>query len=517
MAIDPLTASLLTSGNGGGGFNALALDPAIMQAQPEIQLAQQMEQQGLSTAPAYPGAAIARALQGAIGAGLQKSALSDLAKAYAGSSDAMAQIFPQGTPIGDALRNPNPMVRMIALQQAPKALLLNSGRFSQSPGEESHALGNVAPTSISGQPQSPEGKLATDIARVPAAAAPALGSALTKAGAQEETGVQFPPSGIPRTATPTNSVQQPTPQQMGAAKAELGQKLAQVAQSGVTSPVHAGTDDSMAARVAAAKGAQEEAKETGAANVEYGSFRQPQGSTSGPGISEPIQTDHGTQIPPLNAQATVPSDPGVIKEKLPAWQKTITDWTTSLAPSQLAQQRLTTIANAFKSIQTGTFTTQKAQLAAALKSVGLDASGILGDPAQAQLALHENYAETMSQLKAATSRFTQQEFRITSENKEHPNIQPAANLQMLAEDMGSLKQAQDVANDWNVASKNGWKDPQSFETEYLKANKLSDYVAREKQAIGPLKGMTNTATNPVASVHSPAEIQAEMRRRGLIP
>ena len=475
MAIDALTAQLLTGAGNGGG--ALALDPAVMQAQPEIQLAQQMEQQGMSGAPAYPGAAIARALQGAIGAGLQKSAVSDLAKAYSGSADSMGQIFPQGTPIGDALRNPNPMVRMIALQQAPKAMLLNSQGYELNPGQTRYT-GNV-PVAQSNQPQSPEGKLASDIGRVSPTAAPALGSALTKAASQPETGVQFPPSGLPQRPPVTGTNASPsatvTPPQT--------QKL-----TGATNPTATGLDDSMAARVAAAKGQQTQAQDTAAANVEYGSFRGPQGPTTGPGISEPMPTPHGTQIPPVNAQATIPTDPGVIKEKLPAWQKTITDWTGSSAPAQLAQQRLTTIANAFKSIETGTFTTQKADIAAALKGVGLDASNILGDPAQAQLALHENYAETMTQLKAATSRFTQQEFKITSENKQHPNIQPTANLQMLSEDMGTLQQQQDVVNDWSTANKNGWKDPQSYETEYLKGKSVAALCAAIQRTDWPSQG-----------------------------
>ena len=281
----------------------------------------------------------------------------------------------------------------------------------------------------------------------------------------------------------------------------------------------------MPAQVAAAQGAQEQAKAAGEANVEYESFRggAPQGS--GPGITEPLPTNHGTVIPPVNAQATVPSDPGVLKEKIPSWQKTTEGFAQSIAPSQLAQQRLTTIANAFKSFETGTFSTDKAAIVAGLKGVGIDISGIANDPAAVQLALHENYAETMTQLKAATSRFTQQEFKITSENKQHPNLQPAANLQMLSEDMGTLQQQMDVANDWNAANRAGWKDPQSYETEYLKANPLPKYVAQFRQQIGPLKGMTSTQTPaqppaanaaPAQSPYTRAQIEQEMKRRGLL-
>jgi hypothetical protein len=537
MPISPLAAAYMTGQGGGNDMSMMGVvDPALIAAQPELQLAQGMEQQGISTAPAYPGAAIARALQGAIGAGLQKSTLSDLAKAYSGVPDEVANVLDKaqpGNPASALLHDPNPMVRMLGWQMAQKTIPIQAELQKTGPGQ----VVTSGPSTVTAnqQPQSDEGKRFRDAQTLAVQgeqpAANAITSVVSNAGRNRETGVAAPPVplNIPHGGSPINPAAVPPPQgtpqasqpsdaQMAAAKTQLASNLTNVANSGVTNPTPTAVGDPMAAQVAAAKGAQTKAEETSKADVEYGSFRQPPVTGSGPGISEPLPTNHGTVIPPVNAQATIPSDPGVIKEKLPSWQKTTADWTNSIAPAQLAQQRLTTIANAFKAIETGTFTTQKADIAAALKGVGLDASNILGDPAQAQLALHENYAETMTQLKAATSRFTQQEFKITSENKQHPNIQPAANLQMLSEDMGALQQQQDVVNDWSAANKAGWKDPQSYEAEYLKANPLPRYVQQFKQQIGPLKGMTNTNTTGASppSPHTPEEIQAEMRRRGLI-
>ena len=194
----------------------------------------------------------------------------------------------------------------------------------------------------------------------------------------------------------------------------------------------------------------------------------------------------------------IPREPKALDQKLPAWQKTQEEWQKSLQPAYQAEQRLQTIANAFKSIETGAFTTDRADWATKFKALGMTnlADRIMKNPEQAQLALHENYAETMQQLKAATSRFTQQEFKITAENKEHPNLQPAANLQMLAEDIGMLRQSRDLPGDFRIAQQHGWRDPQSFETEWLKANKLSDYVGRARDEIGPLKGMKQPSGQP---------------------
>jgi hypothetical protein len=134
--------------------------------------------------------------------------------------------------------------------------------------------------------------------------------------------------------------------------------------------------------------------------------------------------------------------------------------------------------------------------------------------------MHENTTETLNQLKQFNPRFAQMEFRITRENKEHPNLLPGANLQMLAEDLGQLRQAKDIPNTWAQATKNGWKDPQSYETEFLKQNPLADYVKRERERIGPLKGMEGKGSAPAAakSPLTPQQIiEAEVRKRGLIP
>lgn len=230
MPVSPLAAAMLTGGGMGGGESALLMDPALLQAQPELQLGQGMMQQGLSTAPAYPLQALARVVQAGLGANLYKGGLTDLARAYGGSSESLEQIFPPDSPLGAALRSPNPMVRMIALQQAPKALLLNSERYSLEPGQESHAAGSAAPTAVSGAPQSPQGKLVSDAQRAAASgnapAAQAIGSAITKETSTPE-GVQYPPTNvIPRGtqglgATPGVAVPppetQPTAQNMPAA------------------------------------------------------------------------------------------------------------------------------------------------------------------------------------------------------------------------------------------------------------------------------------------------------------
>jgi hypothetical protein len=276
--------------------------------------------------------------------------------------------------------------------------------------------------------------------------------------------------------------------------------------------------------IIAAKAKQTAADEAAKAGVEYGDLLKPQTVGQGPGQTEPLTTTRGITIQALADQAPIPANPAQLKTKIPEWQKTASEWTSALKSGQMAEQRLNTIAGAFQAIQTGSFTTNKADWQAKLNAVGIHfADNVLSDPTKVQLGLHENYAETMEQLKANTPRFTQQEFKITSENKQHPNLQPGANLQMIAEDLAPIRQTRDLATDWTAAQRQGWRDPQSFESAWLRQNKLSDYVKRAKDEIGPLKGMPgNPATGgaptaPATTVHSPSAVEAEMKRRGLLP
>lgn len=215
MPIDPLTAQLLVGG-GEGNAAMFGLDPNVAAAMPEIQLAQGMEQQGISTAPAYPGQALARALQGGVGALLQKGAITDLGRAYSNSLPALQHIFPQGTPIGDALASGNPIAIQMALQAAPTAMKINSQGYNLEPGG-THFVG-ANPVAASGAPQSPEGKLVSDaevLARRNPAAADALTSAVSKAGQIGETGVAAPPIPLraPPNVTPSAAVPPPEPHQ----------------------------------------------------------------------------------------------------------------------------------------------------------------------------------------------------------------------------------------------------------------------------------------------------------------
>lgn len=520
----PLLAALI-----GGDTNASALgvDPAAASAMNNLQLAQAMQQGAMSTSAAYPAQAIARLGQALAGNYIQGNATSQLANLYAHTAESAASTLPEGHPLLKALNSPDPVIRMQGLQAYQSALKLLSQPENVAPGHQVFFPGSGNPVSQNTRARTELGMTKEDMDAAEAAAGrgaqparvPLNPPRLGYQGGMGDNGEEIIGAGPaqPRQVqTTTYRSLQPAIDLKAreAAATEAAKNPALVQRAGQTAAAEnpaliarAGAEEAAknpalvqrAGQTAAAEnpalieraGGTETAKNT----ANYGPLLTPSPAPApGPGGTEPLPTQHGTKIPPLTDQAPIPTNPEELKQRLPAWQKTSQDWNTSLQPSYQAEQRLNTIANAFKQIQTGAFTTNKAQFATWLKSAGLDsvADKVMqgADPSQVQLALHENYAETMQQLKAATSRFTQQEFKITAENKEHPNLQPEANLQMLAEDIGALRQARDLPRDFVIAQQHGWKDPQSYEQAWLRQNPLSGYVDTAKKEIGPLKGMT---------------------------
>src|ERR1700685_3155524 len=107
MPTSPLMAAML----GGNDNNAmLGLDPSLLNASQDVQTGQNIENQALSTAPAPPGAALARALVAVPGAYVKQQATSNLTKALSGGIEAAKNIFDETTPIVKGLRSDNPLV-----------------------------------------------------------------------------------------------------------------------------------------------------------------------------------------------------------------------------------------------------------------------------------------------------------------------------------------------------------------------------------------------------------------------
>jgi hypothetical protein len=208
------------------------------------------------------------------------------------------------------------------------------------------------------------------------------------------------------------------------------------------------------------------------------------------GIDRPYTTPGGTTIPPLKEQAPIPHDEASLRAAIPAWQKKDEAFNEPIGTAQQAIERLQQIAGAFKLTESGAFATDKAQLGAAAKALGLTLpQNWTGDVTAVQTALHENAVKTLQSLKAVTSRFTQMEFKTLSQQSEHPDLQPGANLKMLSEDIGAMRQEIAAGQDWRTAKFFGWRNPIDFDTAWKTANPVDNFIGAAEKEIGPLKGM----------------------------
>src|SRR5579859_5261276 len=119
---DPLLASLLA-----GNSNGLALDPTFAQAVPDIQLAQAMQQQALSSAPASPAQAASRLVQALSGTYIERQAANNIGRAMAGTSEDMARVLEQAdpkNPLIAGLRSNNPVTRAESVATFPKVMTM---------------------------------------------------------------------------------------------------------------------------------------------------------------------------------------------------------------------------------------------------------------------------------------------------------------------------------------------------------------------------------------------------------
>lgn len=249
----------------------------------------------------------------------------------------------------------------------------------------------------------------------------------------------------------------------------------------------------------------------------------------GPGYSEPIPTKTGGVLPPVSDQPSYQNTPpNVLAAHVPIWAKRSNEIMSAIPALDDSIQRIETMANALKAVQSGKGTEGLATAAAWLKRAGIDISNVT-DPAAVQTLIKGNIQATLDKLKAVTNRFTQAEFKITSQNFVNANLEPEANLEMIAGDLGQLKRLRAQADGWRQSRMFGWHDVDSFESSWSNHNPLSKYVDDARSSIGPLKGMTNAET-PVTRGRVPnapaipalppgttkQHIEDELRRRGAI-
>jgi len=235
---------------------------------------------------------------------------------------------------------------------------------------------------------------------------------------------------------------------------------------------------------------------TGVGTAQAGNTPLPTPPTAPPAAPGAPQYPGTPLAPGMNSKMPAYQEPNYTGDQLkayaPEWVKGNGELTGVIGASQAAELRLQDIASAFKEVQTGRWLTDKSAFNAAMTSLfGPNAPQMFAnaDPAKVEQALHANYRATLQTLSEVNKRFTNNEFKVTSETSESPELQPAANLQMLSQDIGQLRQLRALGNDWVQARLDGKQDPSIFAAKWMSDNPLKPITEAVAKEIGPLKGM----------------------------
>jgi hypothetical protein len=199
-------------------------------------------------------------------------------------------------------------------------------------------------------------------------------------------------------------------------------------------------------------------------------------------------TPRGTKLPDATSQF-MPQSAEELKKLITDGPELTRAWTESIEPARTAELRLETMYRAYQMMESGAYTTQKLEFQKLLNAIGIDPKIVSSNKiSDIQLAMHENILSSLPALRESMPRPTQFEFKTISANRANPDLAPAANMQMLGEDIAQARQTQYLARDWNTAQQLGWRNPDSFKTVWGDMNKPADEVARVKQELGPVKG-----------------------------
>lgn len=220
--------------------------------------------------------------------------------------------------------------------------------------------------------------------------------------------------------------------------------------------------------------------------------------TQGQPKSPPASMTGGVKstIPPIGDAAPIQKGEVYLKARIPEWAKQEDEWADAMPSNTIAEQRALAIADALKATQSGHWAEEKADIAAKLKAIGLGglaSSQVFGDPAAVQTALKDNFAATLEQIRAFTSRPAAVEVTLASKNFANPNLQPEANLKIIAQTVGTMRWDRAMMSDWAEAKKLGWQDPQDYQRAWIAKNPIQPYIEKVTKEIGPLKGMKGAA------------------------
>jgi hypothetical protein len=230
-----------------------------------------------------------------------------------------------------------------------------------------------------------------------------------------------------------------------------------------------------------------------------GASRAPGATAPAPGAASAPPSSPGATPTPPGAPPSAPGRPsGLPSSDMPvteAQTKPVAEFGIDLRNVYTANQklipRLERTYDILRDLESGMFAEKKAEIAAALRSIGINVpNSATMNPEAVQKLLKEQIQSVFEQIKGVTSRPALQEFIMLQQANANPELQPGANAAILRQALGLLDYENNVYKDWvDWRGKNpGTREIDPFILDYTQRHKVDRYIDDRGRRLGNLRG-----------------------------
>lgn len=251
---------------------------------------------------------------------------------------------------------------------------------------------------------------------------------------------------------------------------------------------------------------------SGSATVE-----QPKTNQAGPQV-DPNTAEVKSYVPPPPPGGGLPTIPPGSTGLPPGYDEQMKE--AAKVPAEWAQESgdLDTMKNRFRELnylgkltESNQWATSKSEIASHLKAIALaydpaaDVSKMdadkWGKPAETQQVIKDVTQLAMAAARAQGARGTNMVLQEAMLTTPQADMQPAARWTLINHGIAAIDRRQQMISDWQAAQANGWKDPNVFEQQWLKANPIDKWIQATSQKAGNFAGMPLPAKLHIGAVY----------------
>lgn len=205
----------------------------------------------------------------------------------------------------------------------------------------------------------------------------------------------------------------------------------------------------------------------------------------------------GGGFPPIPRGATgLPpgyEDQAADAAKVPA------EWAKQSGELDVMKNRLRELNYLGKLTESNQWASSKAEISGHLKGLALaydptyDVSKMdadkWGKPAETQQTIKDVTQLAMAAARAQSARGTNMVLQESLLTTPMADMQPVARWNLINHNVAAIDRSQQMMSDWQEAQKQGWKDPNVFQQQWIKANPIDKWVQSASEKAGNFAGM----------------------------